>query len=281
MQDAIVSTNHAISRWVRWLVPVVAALVITAWLAIAPEGALGKLDAIGYAVCHRIDARSFHVDGRQLPLCARCTGEFAAAAVAILFQCVRSGRATRFPNAGVLAVFGVLVAVFAVDGLNSLMSLVGETSGAAGAGLLLYEPNNTLRLLTGSGMGIALAGVLYPSVNQSLWRSADPRRTLTWRNLGGLVFLVLAMDGLILSEQPVLLYAAGILSALGVLGLLVMVFGVLWVTMTGQESSFDRIRDLWLPACSGLTLALLLIVSIDLLRYKMTGTWGGFPGLTG
>ena len=28
-------------------------------------------------------------------------------------------------------------------------------------------------------------------------------------------------------------------------------------------------------------LALLFIVGIDLLRYNMTGTWAGFPGLTG
>jgi hypothetical protein len=36
---------------------------------------------------------------------------------------------------------------------------------------------------------------------------------------------------------------------------------------------------LWLPLASGLTLGLLLVLSIDLLRLGLTGTWGGFPGL--
>jgi hypothetical protein len=30
-----------------------------------------------------------------------------------------------------------------------------------------------------------------------------------------------------------------------------------------------------------LTLALLMILSIDLLRLQFTGTWSGFPGLSG
>ncbi|MCL4271991.1 MAG: hypothetical protein KJZ72_20700, partial [Anaerolineales bacterium] len=49
-----------------WLVPIAAIIAVVAWFIIAPEGALGKLDAIGYAVCHRIDERSFQIDDRQL-----------------------------------------------------------------------------------------------------------------------------------------------------------------------------------------------------------------------
>jgi hypothetical protein len=47
--------------------------VLLAGLWATPPGLLGKADAIGYAVCHRIDLRSFHLGDRQLPLCARCT----------------------------------------------------------------------------------------------------------------------------------------------------------------------------------------------------------------
>ena len=48
-------------------------------------GLLGKLDAVGYAVCHRLDSHSLHVGSLQLPLCARCTGEFNAAAIGLIF----------------------------------------------------------------------------------------------------------------------------------------------------------------------------------------------------
>jgi hypothetical protein len=86
--------NHA-----SWFIPIAAILAVGAWLYIAPEGALGKLDAIGYAVCHRIDERSFQINDRQLPLCARCTGEFYAAGVALLFQAIVSGERANFPRA--------------------------------------------------------------------------------------------------------------------------------------------------------------------------------------
>src|SRR5512144_309242 len=117
-----------IHNLVRWLVPVAALLVFAVWFAITPPGLLGKLDAIGYAVCHRIDARSFHIGDRQLPLCARCTGEFYAAGLALLFQLFFSGKRNKFPSRGILAVlFGFFVA-FGVDGSNSYLYLLKQST---------------------------------------------------------------------------------------------------------------------------------------------------------
>src|SRR5512147_641534 len=105
----------------RWLVPLAAALAIAAWFYIAPEGALGKLDAIGYAVCHRIDARSFHIGDHQLPLCARCTGEFFSAGVALIFMAFFSGKRSKFPSRGILAVLFLFFLAFGIDGSNSYL----------------------------------------------------------------------------------------------------------------------------------------------------------------
>jgi len=80
-EKSLLFTGHL----TRWFVPLAALLVLAAFLFITPPGLLGKADGIGYAVCHRIDERSFHLFGRQLPLCARCTGEFNAAAVTLIF----------------------------------------------------------------------------------------------------------------------------------------------------------------------------------------------------
>ena len=94
----------AFQNILKWLVPIIGIIVIGVWMYISPEGALGKLDAIGYAVCHRIDERSFHIDDRQLPLCARCTGEFYAAGVTLLFQAFVSKRKSILPSRGIMAV---------------------------------------------------------------------------------------------------------------------------------------------------------------------------------
>ena len=73
-----------INNLTRWFIPAAAILVFTVWFYITPPGLLGKADAIGYAICHRIGERSFQIGDRQLPLCARCTGEFYAAGISLL-----------------------------------------------------------------------------------------------------------------------------------------------------------------------------------------------------
>ena len=269
-------------RLASWFVPIAAILAVAAWFYIAPEGALGKMDAIGYAVCHRIDERSFQINDRQLPLCARCTGEFYAAGVALLFQAIVSGRKSKLPSRGVIAVLVAFFLAFAIDGTNSYVYLLKLTSaGALDHIPNLYVPNNTLRLFTGSGMGIALAAVLFPVVNQTLWRNLDDRPALDWKPLGTLVAIIVAVNLLILTDSIFVLYPIAFISALGTLSLLVMVFMILWIIIMKQDNAFDRPGQLWLAFASGLTLALLLILSIDLLRLQFTGTWSGFPGLGG
>ncbi len=264
----------------RWIIPLAATLALAAWFYIAPPGLLGKADAVGYAVCHRIDERSFHVFGRQLPLCARCTGEFNAAALALIFQGFVSRRRNKLPSRGILAVMVVFFLAFAMDGSNSYLYLLKQSSpGILDAIPNLYVPNNTLRLFTGSGMGIALAAVLYPVVQQTVWRESDERPALGWKTFGILTAIVFLVDLLVLTDSPIVLYPVAILSTLGVLGLLTMVFSILWMIIMRTENSFNTFGQLWLSGAAGLTLALLLIVGIDLLRFSFTGTWSGFPGL--
>ena len=78
-------TLSVTSKLMRWFVPIAALLVLAGFLFVTPPGLLGKADGIGYAICHRIDERSFQLFGRQLPLCARCTGEYNAAAISLIF----------------------------------------------------------------------------------------------------------------------------------------------------------------------------------------------------
>lgn len=263
---------------VRWFVPLAALLVLAGFLFITPPGLLGKADGIGYAVCHRIDERSFHLFGRQLPLCARCTGEFNAAAITFIFLGIVSRKRSDMPLKGILAVLVLFFLAFAVDGTNSYLYLLKQSyDGFLPQIPNLYVPNNTLRLLTGSGMGIAIASVLYPVVNQTLWMDADKGPALTWKEFGGLLGIILLIDLGILSEQPVILYPVIFLSVLGVLALLTTVFTIVWVIIMRQENAFETLKQLWMPVTAGLTLAFLMISVIDLLRLQLTGTWGGFP----
>lgn len=262
----------------RWLVPLAAVIVFAVWFYIAPPGILGKADAIGYAVCHRIDERSFHIFGRQLPLCARCTGEFYAAGLTLLFLAFVSPKKSGMPGWKLGTPLLFFLFAFALDGSNSYLYLLKQTSAGVFDNIPnLYVPNNTLRLFTGSGMGIALASILYPAFNSSAWRTPSPAPALDWKKLGILIGGVLVMDLLILSEHPIVLYPIAIISVLGALALLVIVFSMVWVLMMRLENTFDALPQMWMPLLAGATLALLLITLIDLLRFRLTGTWGGFP----
>ena len=69
----------------RWLAPGVATLAV-AWLlviVVAPVlwvPVAGVVYAAGSLICHQIAERSFHLDGTQLPVCARCFGLYGGAA---------------------------------------------------------------------------------------------------------------------------------------------------------------------------------------------------------
>jgi len=266
----------------KWFVPIAAILAFATWMYISPEGALGKLDAVGYAVCHRIDERSFHIEGRQLPLCARCTGEFYAAGVALIFQGFVSRKKSRLPSRGIIAVLVLFFLAFGIDGSNSYVYLLKQTApGRLDQIPNLYIPNNILRLFTGSGMGIALAAVLYPIVNQTLWHEVDDRPALEWKSFSALIGLTILINLLVLADNPIVLYPIAYISSLGTLSLLVIVFAILWIMIMRQDNTFDHPRQLWLPLLAGFTLAMLMILSIDLLRLQFTGTWSGFPGLSG
>lgn len=167
---------------------------------------------------------------------------------------------------------------FGIDGTNSFLYLLKQTSGGALDNIPnLYIPNNTLRLLTGSGMGIALASILYPAFNQSAWKDTDPGRALDWKKLGSLIGIIFLIDITVLTENPVVLYPIAILSVLGVLALLVIVFSMVWVLIMRQENEFTSLKQMWMPFLAGTTLAFLMITTIDLLRFQLTGTWGAFP----
>ncbi len=265
----------------RWVVPAAAILAIAAWLYIAPPGLLGALDAVGYAVCHRLDSHSLHVAGQQMPLCARCTGEFNAAFVALIFQGFLSRKRSQLPRRSILAVLVLFFLAFAIDGSNSYLALLKQSyAGAFDRIPNLYVTDNTLRVFTGSGMGIAMAAVLYPMYNQSIWHDLDNRRSLEWPQFGILVGIVLLFDLGMLSGSPWILYPVAFISTAGVLALLGMVFSIVWVMTMRQDNSFSLLRQLWLPALAGLTLAFILILGIDLFRFNLTHTWNGFPGIT-
>jgi uncharacterized membrane protein len=277
MNQSLLRTNAI--RVTKGLVPLAAVLVLLGFLMVTPPGLLGKADAFGYAVCHRIDARSFHIGTRQLPLCARCSGMFFGALLGLGFMTIAFPKRSGMPSKGLFIPLGLMVFAFALDGTNSYLTLMQGLGTSFFSSIpTLYEPNNTLRLLTGTGMGLVIAAVLYPAFNQTLWTKLDNRPALgSWRTLGILLIFALVIDLAVLTESDIVLYPLAILSALAVPLLLTIVYGLFAVMATRRDNSYERLSQAWLPLTAGFTIAMLQIVLFDVLRYAITGTWGGFP----
>ena len=261
-------TKPKTSYW-RWVLLGLAIGLTAVWLFLTPGGLLGKADAIGYAVCHRIDVRSFHIGEIQFPLCARCSGTFIGAMLGLAFQ-TAFGRKGKMPPVLVLILFGALALAWVLDGSNSFLMLLP-------VGRSVYVTQNWTRLITGTGMGLAISAVLRPAFIQTIYKTWDEESVFDrWQPLVGLLLVAAVLDVLILLEIPWILYPLALVGSLGVVVLLVMIYGMVWTMITDHENRYASLREAWVPIVAGYSVALLQIGVIDLLRYIWTGTWAGF-----
>ncbi len=255
-------------KWVHLAILGMSLTVFGLWLGLTPSGLLGKADAIGYAVCHRIGLRSFHLGDRPLPLCARCTGMYLGALLALTFHAVRKPRAGRYPPRILMIIFALFGLIWAIDGLNSVAYLFPAAPS-------LYQPSNTLRLITGTLVGVALATLIYPVFNQNMWREWKPMPVL--HSVGELTLLLVLTALLVMvvvSGNVLILYPLALLSSVSVLMLLTLVYGTLLVTVIRRNNQADIWQDLTLPLGLGFIAAVLQIALVSAGRFFLTGEGG-------
>lgn len=242
--------------------------VILAALFLSPGGLLDKADHVGYAVCHQIPARSYFFGGRQLPLCARCSGQFLGALFGLgLLLILGRGRAGLLPPAGILALLLGFFVVWGFDGFNSYLALLELPH--------LYEPHNSLRVATGALQGVALITLVLPFFNTSLWNETQPRRTVAnGRELALLLVLVAAIVALVSSEVQALLYPLALLSVGGTLMLLTLVNTMLVAIVLRREALASRLRQALPLFVAGLALAMIELLALNLVRAYLTSALG-------
>jgi len=243
--------------------------LLAVWLVLTPAGWLGKLQAIGYAVCHQDAEHTLSLGGRLLPLCSRCTGMYLGTLVAMTYLLGRR-RASRFPSGGKIAVLAVLALAFALDGVNSTVAVLWPAH-------VLYAPSNTLRLFSGLGMGVVIANVLLPLWHQTFWAESSAAPLLnSWGQLAGLIGLETLVGVLVLTGTGWLYFPVAVLATGMVPVLLAMVYTLLGLVVSKRENLYRYWHEGILAITGGAFLALLQIGAFDWLRYVLTGTWQGF-----
>lgn len=226
--------------------------------------AAGLLRTIGLflsGVCHQLPEHTVSVAGVQMPLCARCTGTYWGAILALLSYRLRGrSRAGQLPPAPVLVLLALFVIFWGVDGANSYYQfLTGRC--------LLYAPNNPLRLASGLLNGLALSAVVFPLYNSALWKTSARQRPIS-----GLRELDVTITGIVLltvglhSDWTLLASVVPLVDALSVLLLLGMVNCVIVVLVLGWEKRAEHWPEAVVPFALGLVLAVAEALAIAWVR---------------
>lgn len=258
---------HSSQFW-RWGVIALVALIFALLLSpLWPVSILDKADAVGRAVCGRLPEHSFHLAGRQLPLCARCTGTFLGALWGFLGLVVK-GKASRFPPVKVLVLLVAFIVLLGVDGLNSYLALLPGLPH-------LYEPSNSLRLITGALYGLSLSILVFPVFNFTLWKEPNDKEALSgFKELAILLvgaFFIVLIAG---AEIDALLYPLALASVLGVLVIFTVVNTLLVLVVSGREGRAITWGDALLPLALGLGATLLEVGAVGFVRAQLTRSLG-------
>jgi len=171
------------------------------------------------------------------------------------------------PSKGYLVIYSLLIFAWLIDGSNSFFG--GWLSESP-----LYPPTNQLRLITGFGMGLTIALVVYLLFNQTIWAKIDQRSPLDNRLLlPGMISASGVIYFVIMKNNEIFLTIFAYVSVTMVVILLTLLYTIVWVIILHRENRASSIRDMSFIINISFLCAILQIILLDYARYTLTGTW--------
>lgn len=244
---------------------IIAILIISFWIIHTPPGLEGKLNAVGYSVCHQISSHSFFIGSMQFPICSRCMGMYMGVFLGVLSLFLQKSQQV-LPNNKQYLILGFFIAAWLVDGLNSLFA---NSLGR----ILFYLPNNVLRFITGFGMGICIAITIYYLFNYVVWKKQGSTSKL---NSMTIIYLVVACSVIlfiVFQQNEILMNIFSYISVMTIVLLLTALYSVIWILILHKENTFEKLSDLLMPINTGFIFAMSQIIVLDAFRLAITGNW--------
>lgn len=250
-----------------WLWPCILLLGIVA-LVLVPGGFAEKSRIVLHGLCAQTPGHTYEFGGMRLPFDARMTGIYSGAIMALTYLAVR-GRllAGELPKPRYLVLLASFALLMAADGFNSLFTDIGWWHP--------WESTNVFRVITGYGMGVAMAVALVWLLAGTVFQIA--RRETTVRSVGDLGWCVAPLPLLLVVlnlDWPWLhpLFATFLmLSAWVVLGMLALVTVLL---ATKVDERIVRVRQLHVPGTIGLVVGLGIMLALAFGRSWLERTLG-------
>ncbi|HHX44073.1 MAG TPA: DUF2085 domain-containing protein [Chloroflexi bacterium] len=217
-------------------------------------------------VCHQLPEHALVVGGQALPLCARCTGTFLGVPVGLLaLWASGQGRRSGMPRGRVWIALVLPVVAWMLDGANAF---VGDLLGR----VWLYTPHNVLRLVTGTGFGLVLAVLLYPTIHYALAPEAGDEPVLARPRDGLVLPLAGALQVATLQVATIAPYGVwAIALAAATTGVLTVVNALLIILALNREGTAQRWSSVALYGVAGLGAALAETGTLALVRRLVVG----------
>ena len=161
----------------RWLVPALALLAL-GWVALLsaapllPTPPAALLYAAGSLICHQISERSFHLGAFQLPVCARCFGLYAGAAIgaAAVVAPAMTRRQARTPR-DAARTMSRLRRLTVIAAIPTAVTFVLEW-------VVGWPMSNGTRAVAGAPLGAAVAFVVVRALATLHYDECVPRRPI-------------------------------------------------------------------------------------------------------
>lgn len=237
-------------------------------LAFYPGGFTEKSRLVLHGLCAQTPGHTFHFGGLPLPFDARMTGIYSGAIMTLGYLALR-GRllAVQLPPVRYLAVLAGFVALMAADGFNSLFTDIGWWHP--------WESTNNFRVITGYGMGVALAVALVWLMAGTVFQIARKETTIrSWTDLGWCLAPLPMLLGILHLDWTALHVPLSIflmLSAWAVLGVLACVT-ILLATRTDER--IVRTSQLHVPGAVGLLVGVAIMLLLAFGRTWLEHTLG-------
>lgn len=210
---------------------------------------------IGHAICHQIPERSFFVYGKQLPLCARCTGIYLGMFIAFSFyfftKILKNKKPIKPPALwiNIFSIFFILIMP-----LHALSALIISTP---------YD--NILRFITGLLFGFSIPWYLFLTINYSRRFIYQNKEIINYKEYLTLILLVTILASVFLIKISAILYISIYIS---IIGLLIFIFLINLSILILIFDSIKRIKNkpFYYLIIISIILSILEIITLNLLH---------------
>lgn len=170
------------------------------------------LHKIGFAICHQLPERTFHIHDDQMPLCSRCTGIYLGFFITIVFYFFTKFIRHKKPVIPPSLPLSIISLVFMLSMIfNAISPIFGVPT------------NNLARFITGILFGFSIPLFLIPAFNFSSKAKYDDEKIINTRNYIILLSIICGMIIPVITQNNLILLIFSYISIFGLILFILLV----------------------------------------------------------